>query len=77
MSILCSQTRMKFLSHLNFSNRYSVASIEADGVAYGVSQQIPVEVGTQIQLVSEKNVRGTDRRTYTFLVEAQGEEKPG
>ena len=74
-TLLTNQDEISFTPE--FFNRYSVASIEADGVAYGVSQQIPVEVGTQIQLVSEKNVRGTDRRTYTFLVEAQGEEKPG
>ena len=74
-TLLTNQDEISFTPE--FFNRYSVASIEADGVAYGVSQQIPVKVGTQIQLVSEKNVRGTDRRTYTFLIEAQGEEKPG
>lgn len=58
-----------------FFNRYSTAYLKVNEENYGVNQKIPVEDGTKIVLVSEKTVRGTDRKEYVFTVEKTASEE--
>lgn len=57
-----------------FFNRYSSAYLKVNEENYGVNQKIPVEDEMKIILVSEKTVRGTDRKEYVFTVEKTSEE---